>query len=412
MAQEEVGFRTIGYIGFINLTILLLITIYKFFYFLSQQISYQPLIIRKKIIFYLLLIFSILVDIPMYITFIIYNKYILFTYSFHKLQSTLLLSAYSMTIYDWSNVLYDIHEIQFKPYILNKTLLIIINIIFILISLSNFIYCNVVTNIDSFTRSPIYITMIFLQISVELFLICLMLFSGIQLSRRIYGVTGILRNIITTSSTPGVTATSTQEYPFIGSSSNSRTTTTPHPTPTSTPIGSCGSSHLRRIYYSIISFISNVILFFVVIFQSFHFRHHTTTPAAAPLNSSTSGGGRDKPSTSPAGIPTTTASSSSTSYRSEQEGIYSGFETALNRLISVMAICAFCLLVQVCCIPLSALPLLILLLCSLSYSAFPGPSLLQLTLLLLNYVLGYQSNANKSVGPELFYWYPAPPPSH
>jgi hypothetical protein len=332
------GFRTIGYIGGVNLTILLLITIYKFLYFLSQQRSFRPLIIRKKIVFHVLLILSVLVEIPMYVTFILVNKYVLFTYSFHKLQSTLLLSAYSMTIYDWSNVLYDIQEIQQKPYLFNKTLLIGINIIFFIISLSNFIYCNVVTNIDSFTKSPIYITMIFLQISAELFLTSLMLFSGIQLSRRIHGVTGILRNIITDPSASG------------GSSGTGR---------------GYSNSFISRICYSITSSFANVITLFAVIFHSFHFRHHTTDATNAHTNSPTSasaargggggtGGGKSSFSSHPGHgiggnqhLPASSSASASASYRSEQEGIYNGFETALNRLISVMTTCAFCLLVQV-----------------------------------------------------------------
>eukprot|EP00602_Paraphysomonas_sp_CaronLab_P003100 CAMPEP_0185033372 /NCGR_PEP_ID=MMETSP1103-20130426/22241_1 /TAXON_ID=36769 /ORGANISM="Paraphysomonas bandaiensis, Strain Caron Lab Isolate" /LENGTH=385 /DNA_ID=CAMNT_0027569607 /DNA_START=595 /DNA_END=1752 /DNA_ORIENTATION=- len=67
-------------------------------------------------------------------------------------------------------------------------------------------------------------------------------------------------------------------------------------------------------------------------------------------------------------------SSSSNSVRTRHSTqAYMGFETALNRLITVMATCALCICIQ-------------------------------LVLLLLNYVLGYQRQPDKSVGPELFYW--------
>jgi hypothetical protein len=113
-----------------------------------------------------------------------------------------------------------------------------------------------------------------------------------------------------------------------------------------------------------------VITLFAVIFHSFHFRHHTTDATNAHTNSPTSaassaaaaargggggtGGGKSSFSSHPGHgiggnqhLPASSSASASASYRSEQEGIYNGFETALNRLISVMTTCAFCLLVQV-----------------------------------------------------------------
>jgi hypothetical protein len=249
----------------------------------------------------------------MYLSFILFNHYTLLTYSFHKLQSTCLLGAYSMIISDWSNVLYDIHEITQKPLVFHRSILLLINVIFALTSFANFIYCNVVTDIDSFTRSPIYIAMIIIQIVTELFLTTMMLTSGIQLLRRIHGVTGILRNITTT--TNGTASTH------------------------------CNSSPVRCVS----DLCSSTMAMVTVIYSSFHHKNHTLPSHANTVNIPVppilgSGGGGGVSCQSYSG---NYSSGVSGSYRSEQDSIYSGFEAALNRLISVMATCAFCILVQV-----------------------------------------------------------------
>ena len=149
---------------------------------------------RKRILLHILLIFAVAVDIPMYISFIVIEYYGTWTYSFHKLEPAFLLGAYSMTISDWGSVLYDIQEMKHAPLIFRRNALIVINVLFSTICVSNFIAVNILSDMDSFTKSPLYITMIYLQIVTELTLTAMMLNAGLRLSRRIRGVSGLLNS--------------------------------------------------------------------------------------------------------------------------------------------------------------------------------------------------------------------------
>lgn len=146
---------------------------------------------QKKVIFHFLLVLAVVVDIPMYISFLVIDDYSLPTYSFHKLESVFLLAAYSMTIHDWSTVLYDINEMNNLPLFFTKIGLILINSIFAAISIMNFTYCWVVADLDAFTDSPIYVVAIFMQIFTAFFLTSMMLRAGLSLSVRIQGVSGV-----------------------------------------------------------------------------------------------------------------------------------------------------------------------------------------------------------------------------
>jgi hypothetical protein len=150
----------------------------------------------------------------MYISFISIGTYSLLTYSFHKLEPALLLGAYSMTISDWSSVLYDIQEMGHRPFLFRRGALIVINIIFASCSIATFIYCNAASDIDEFTHSPLYIVMIIMQIVTELTLTTMMLSAGIRLLRRIKGVTGILHNV--TSLSHASSASSSMKNSLLG----------------------------------------------------------------------------------------------------------------------------------------------------------------------------------------------------
>lgn len=194
-----VSFRMIGWIGFINLTTLLLIAIYKTIRYIYLQKSLSSVTVRKRILLHILLLFAVAVDIPMYISFILIDYYGMITYSFHKLEPAFLLGAFSMTISDWGSVLYDIQEMKHTPLIFRRGALIFINITFSVICISNFIYVNISSDLDKFTRSPLYIAMIVLQIATELFLTVMMLSAGLRLSRRIRGVSGMLNSASSSS---------------------------------------------------------------------------------------------------------------------------------------------------------------------------------------------------------------------
>lgn len=136
----------------------------------------------------------------MYISFVMIDYYGMVTYSFHKLEPAFLLGAYSMTISDWGSVLYDIQEMKHTPLIFRRGALIFINVLFSAVCISNFIYVNLSVDLDKFTKSPLYIAMIVLQIATELFLTLMMLSAGLRLSRRIRGVSGMLNTTTSSSS--------------------------------------------------------------------------------------------------------------------------------------------------------------------------------------------------------------------
>jgi len=128
----------------------------------------------------------------MYISFIVIGDYSLITYSFHKLECAALFGAFSITIHDWTTVLYAIHEdTQFESR-LKSLLLIGINLLFMIISVVNFSYCYAVENFDAYTNSPVYIVALFIQIFPPLILAIVMLRAGLKLSWRIKGASGAL----------------------------------------------------------------------------------------------------------------------------------------------------------------------------------------------------------------------------
>ena len=139
---------------------------------------------RKRILLQCLLVGAVACDIPMYIAFVITGNYTLVTYSFHKFNSALLFAAYSMTIYDWSAVLYDIKEIDHRPLFFRRNSLIVFTALMFLTSLVNFVYMYTTSGVNSYINSPIYVANIFLQVIVALFLTGMMLSAGVRLSVR------------------------------------------------------------------------------------------------------------------------------------------------------------------------------------------------------------------------------------
>jgi hypothetical protein len=135
-------------------------------------------------------------DIPMYMAFTLTGDYTLVTYSFHKFSSPCLFAAYSMTIYDWSSVLYDIKEIDHRPLFFRRNSLIFITVVMVLMNLLNFIYMLTTTSVDSYINSPLYVANIFLNVIAALFITGMMLSAGLRLSVRIKGVCGELGDAI------------------------------------------------------------------------------------------------------------------------------------------------------------------------------------------------------------------------
>jgi hypothetical protein len=134
----------------------------------------------------------VLVDLPMYVSFIVVGDYNYITYSFHKFQPMFLLAAYSITINDWSSVLYSIQEIRRLPLVFRTGFLVFINGVFSLFCMFNFVLIIAVRDVDKYAGTLTYKISIILQIAVTLALTLFMLHAGVGLSRRLQGVSGML----------------------------------------------------------------------------------------------------------------------------------------------------------------------------------------------------------------------------
>jgi len=118
------------------------------------------------------------------------GDYFLIPYSFHKFETCFLFCALSIIISDWASVLYDIREYQLYPFLVRKWSLIIINVMFFVISAINFVLLFTVTDMDSYTASPIYYFMIFFQVAISILVTCFMLHAGLKLYFRIHKASG------------------------------------------------------------------------------------------------------------------------------------------------------------------------------------------------------------------------------
>lgn len=181
--------------------------------FLTKEDYQKNVNFKKKLAFHLFLLFATVVDIPLYVAFITEHEYTLTTYSFHKFSSAFLFAAFSITLSDWSAVLYDINEYELRPFLLRKATLVGINVIYTLVSLTNFIFCYTLSDFDSYTNSILYIMGIFFQILVSLTLTLFMLSAGLKLAWRIHGVTGRRDGLNANSSSgSGLTAEQFQQF--------------------------------------------------------------------------------------------------------------------------------------------------------------------------------------------------------
>ena len=147
---------------------------------------------QKKVILHVLLVLAVVVDLPMYVSLVVIEDYNYITYSFHKFQSMFLLAAYSITINDWSSVLYSIQEIKRLPLVFRTGFLVFVNTVFSLFCIFDFAVIIAVRDVDRYTGTLTYKISIMLQISVTLALTLFMLYAGLGLSWRLQGVSGML----------------------------------------------------------------------------------------------------------------------------------------------------------------------------------------------------------------------------
>lgn len=156
----------------------------------SLHAASQTKSFRKQFLFHIFLLLASVCDIPMYVSFIMYHNYGVITYGFHKLESAFLLLAFSITISDWSKVLFDIREENMLPFAFRKVSLVAINVVSIVISLVDFISIIVYDDNDAFARTTVYLIGFIIQILAPLLLNVMMLHAGLKLSQRIRGCAG------------------------------------------------------------------------------------------------------------------------------------------------------------------------------------------------------------------------------
>ena len=118
--------------------------------------AYTSAAFKKKFAFHTLLVLTTACDLPLYIGFVATGNYVVIPYAFHKWESALLFAAYSITIYNWSAVLYDLKEDTSFPFFMRKATLVGVNILFLTISFVNFVYCIYLNNLVIFSESWIY----------------------------------------------------------------------------------------------------------------------------------------------------------------------------------------------------------------------------------------------------------------
>lgn len=189
--------RQLGIAGAVNISILFFITLWRTIRFVQEwKEDYSLFSFKKKMIFHILLLLTSACDLPLYIGFILYGDYRLYLYSFHKVESAFFFAAFSITVYDWGTVLYDIREYQKYPFILRRGVIVLLNIVYMTVSFMNFFICFAGGgSMDAFLDSPEYLVGVFVQITISFVLTCAMLGAGLKLSWRIRGAAGGLDDV-------------------------------------------------------------------------------------------------------------------------------------------------------------------------------------------------------------------------
>ncbi len=183
-------YQKIGLIGFTNQFILMSIVIWRWSLFFFEKSS-GKINFKKHFAFFLLLL-APAVDLPMYCSFFVLNRYVLMTFSFHKFQPAALFAAYSLVISDWSNVLFEIKEDNMLRFLCRNGSLVVVNMILLSISIANFVYCYSFPDIHTYATSDVYEVSVLVQIVAPFILTSIMLNAGLKLSWRIQGASGAL----------------------------------------------------------------------------------------------------------------------------------------------------------------------------------------------------------------------------
>jgi hypothetical protein len=187
------NYKIIGAVGLANLTLLLLIVVYRTY---RWYVGFEPgkdLLsdakkMGKKLGFHALLAMSVIVDVPCYVSFLVHNGYQARTYAFHRLQGMFIFMAFSMTIHDWSIFLLNIDELQPIYLFMRTGWLIAINLGYMGVSMWSCIQLLVDGNLSGFANSPLYTAGLFMQMLSCMLLMGMMLHAGMKLSNRLASV--------------------------------------------------------------------------------------------------------------------------------------------------------------------------------------------------------------------------------
>lgn len=186
----------IGVVGFSNLTLLSLITLWRLCLYSYGRSSFKNAVTSKGFWFHMLLFLTTTTDLPMYVSFFELGAYEIKTYSFHKLESMFMFAALSITISDWQSVLHIIKEESSMPFLFKKVTLFVVNAIVVLVCIWNFVSCwSEDMDIMGYVQLPQYTVGIVTQFSSGLILTLVMLHGGLKLSRRIRGANGSARGV-------------------------------------------------------------------------------------------------------------------------------------------------------------------------------------------------------------------------
>ena len=145
----------LGCIGLINLGLLTLFTATRLGIFVKRSPEWKSRLFLKRFLFHMLLLLSSATDLPMYVSFIMEGRYEPHTYRFHKLEPAFQFAAYSITISDWTSVLYVLKEESAYPFLIKKGSLVTLNVIVSTVCVLNFIALGT-GGMDAYVENPVY----------------------------------------------------------------------------------------------------------------------------------------------------------------------------------------------------------------------------------------------------------------
>ncbi len=123
------------------------------------------------------------------------ENFSIITYSFQMFTYSFLYAAGSITISDWAAALHDIGELKSYPWIVRRSGLFALSVIFFCISVVMVVFFCLSSSVDDFVHSRSFLFAILLQASLAILLVYLMIYVGSKLCTRIHGAAGSLGDL-------------------------------------------------------------------------------------------------------------------------------------------------------------------------------------------------------------------------